>query len=104
MIGDPIFGQRLRDVLAVIEWLRGPEVGARDIKVWGTGMGALYGAFAGVLDEDLSGFVLDEPLISFESLIQVNIPQYGTEVIISGILEAFDMPRSTRPCVRGLWM
>jgi len=75
----------------VIGWLRGPEVRAQEIRVWGTGMGALYGAFAGVLDQDISGFVLEEPLLSFESLLRVSIPQYGTEVIIPGILESFDM-------------
>jgi dienelactone hydrolase len=91
--GYPMFGQRLRDVMATLKWLRESEIQAKDIKIWGVGMGGLYGVFAGVLDESISGFVLDEPLISFESLVNVTIPRYGTEIILPGILENFDMPQ-----------
>ncbi len=89
--GKPIFGQRVKDVLAVIQWLKGPEVEAQDIKLWGTGMCALYGSFAGVLNHDVSGFVFEEPLISFESVVQVDVPAYNHEVLLPGILEKFDM-------------
>lgn len=91
MCGELIFGQRLRDVLATVHWLRNQVDGSTGIRLWGSGMGSLYGAFAGVLDEDISSFILEEPLISFESLVEVTIPQYGTEIIIPGILEHFDM-------------
>lgn len=54
-------------------------------------MGAIYGAFTGVLCDDISGFVLEDPLISFESVVQVKIPGYRNEVMLPGILEKFDM-------------
>jgi dienelactone hydrolase len=93
LAGKPIFGQRVRDVLTITEWLKGPEVEARNIKLWGTGMCSLYGAFAGVIDDDISGFILEEPLISFESVVQVKVPGYNHEVLLPGILEKFDMPQ-----------
>jgi cephalosporin-C deacetylase-like acetyl esterase len=93
LAGRPIFGQRVRDVLAVTDWLKGPEVRATDIKLWGSGMGALHGAFAGALDEDISGFLLEEPLISFESMVRVKVPAYDNDILLPGILQKFDMPQ-----------
>lgn len=91
--GKPIFGQRVRDVLTTIQWLKDSEVKAQRIKIWGTGMCALYGAFAGVFNNDVSGFVLEEPLISFESIVRVTIPGYNHEILLPGVLENFDMPQ-----------
>src|SRR5690606_34059400 len=56
-------------------------------------MGSLYGAFAGVFTDHISGFVLEEPLISFESVVQVEVPAYNHEVMLPEILEKFDMPQ-----------
>jgi dienelactone hydrolase len=91
--GKPIFGQRVRDVLAIIHWLKGAGIKAGDIKLWGTGMCALYGAFAGVANDDISGFILEDPLISFESIVEADIPGYNHEILLPGILEKFDMPQ-----------
>jgi pimeloyl-ACP methyl ester carboxylesterase len=91
LAGKPIFGQRVSDVMATIKWLKESEIKAQNIKLWGTGMGALYGAFAGVLTDDISELVLEEPLISFESVVQVEVPKYRHEIILPGILEKFDM-------------
>lgn len=93
LAGRPIFGQRVMDVLALSHWLKGAEAGASQIKIWGKGMGALYGSFAGVMDRNISGFVFEEPLISFESLVRVKVPEYGNEILLPGILQVFDMPQ-----------
>ena len=91
--GRPIFGQRVHDILATINWLKNSEIKAGDIKIWGKGMGSLYSAFAGVLTNNISGFVLEEPLISFESIVRVRVPGYRDEIVLPGILEKFDMPQ-----------
>lgn len=93
LAGKPIFGQRVRDVLTTVKWLKESDLNAEDIKFWGKGMGALYGAFAGVLTNDIAEFILEEPLISFESLVQVKVPEYNNEIMLPGILEKFDMPQ-----------
>ncbi len=93
LAGKPIFGQRVRDILTITKWLNESEIKARNIKLWGTGMCALYGAFAGVLSDDISNFVLEEPLLSFENVVQARVPQYRNEVMLPGILETFDMPQ-----------
>jgi cephalosporin-C deacetylase-like acetyl esterase len=91
LAGKPIFGQRVKDVMTIVNWLKDSDVGAEEIKLWGTGMCALYGSFAGVVTDDISGFVLEQPLISFESIVRVEIPAYNHEILLPGILEKFDM-------------
>jgi dienelactone hydrolase len=93
LAGKPIFGQRVYDILAMVKWLKESEIKAQNIKLWGTGMGALYGAFAGVFCDDITEYLLEEPLISFESVVQVPKPEYENEIILPGILEKFDMPQ-----------
>jgi dienelactone hydrolase len=94
LAGKPVFGQRVMDILSAVKWLKGSDVNAGSIKLWGKGMCALYGAFAGVLSDDISGFVLEEPLISFKSVIDVDIPSYNHEILLPGILEKFDMAQA----------
>ncbi len=91
LAGKPIFGQRVFDILSLIKWLKESEIQAQKIILWGSGMCSLYGAFAGVISEDISTFILEEPLISFESVVQTKDPEYNHEIILPGILEKFDM-------------
>lgn len=93
LAGKPIFGQRVSDILALVKWLKKSEINANSIKIWGTGMGALYSAFAGVLSEDITDLVLEEVLLTFESVVKVTKPEYGNEILLPGILEQFDMPQ-----------
>jgi len=93
LAGKPIFGQRVRYILSVTKWLNESEIGAKKIKLWGTGMSALYGSFAAVLSDDISALILEEPLLSFENVVQVSMPEYRNEVMLPGILESFDMPQ-----------
>ncbi|MEX2565148.1 MAG: prolyl oligopeptidase family serine peptidase, partial [Cyclobacteriaceae bacterium] len=93
LLGKPIFGQRVKDILTLTDWLKSSEIKAQEIIYWGTGMGSLYGAFAGIMDENISYFLLEEPLISFESIVEVETPQYQHEIILPGILTYFDLPQ-----------
>jgi hypothetical protein len=56
-------------------------------------MCALYGAFAGVLSDDISDFILEEPLLSFENVVTIDVPEIRNEVMLPGILKKFDMPQ-----------
>lgn len=92
LAGKPIFGQRALDVVKVARWLKESEIQAGEILFWGNGICALYGAFAGVANNDISAFVLEQPLISFESVARTKEPKYNYEVLLNGVLEKFDMP------------
>ena len=91
LAGKPIFGQRVLDVLATLKWLKESDIEAHSINLWGKDIGALYGAFASVLSDDIAGLLLEKPLLSFESVAQVTIPQYRNEIMLPDILEKFDM-------------
>ena len=97
LAGKPIFGQRVKDVLAILQWLKGPEVEAQNIKLWGIGMCALYGAFAGVLKNDISSFVLEEPLISFESVVNLTYPVIIMKFYFPVFLKSLICPRYISP-------
>lgn len=91
LAGKPIFGQRVADVLSIVKWLKESGVKAQNIQLWGKGMCSLYGAFAGVVNDDISSFILETPLISFESVVNADVPGYNHEILLPGILEKFDM-------------
>lgn len=91
LAGKPIFGQRVKDVLSIVKWLKESEIKSDQVKYWGKGMCSLYGVFAGVLSDAFSGYILEEPLISFESLVLTSIPGYDNEILLPGILKYFDM-------------
>jgi hypothetical protein len=93
LAGKPLFGQRVYDVLTIIKWLKKPEINAQNIKIWGTGICALYGAFAGTLCSNISRYVFEEPLLSFESIVKVKVPGYKGEILIPDILKNFDLPQ-----------
>jgi hypothetical protein len=91
LAGKPLFGQRIMDIISIIKWLKNENSGECNIRIWGSGLCALYAAFAGVLVEDIAGLLLENPLISFGSLVTIDIPGYNHEILLPGILEKFDM-------------
>jgi len=93
LAGKPIFGQRVADVLSILRWLSQPQVRAKGVYVWAQGVSALYACHAAALDQTVLGLVLEEPLLSFESVVTVKVPAYRHEVILPGVLERYDLPQ-----------
>ncbi|MHC4595042.1 MAG: alpha/beta hydrolase [Planctomycetota bacterium] len=93
LAGKPIFGQRVTDVRAVVQWLSQPAINAEGIYVWAEGLCALYAALAESLEDAISGMVLAEPLLAFESIVTVRVPAFRHEIIAPGVLTKFDLPQ-----------
>jgi pimeloyl-ACP methyl ester carboxylesterase len=93
LAGKPIFGQRVADVLAILSWLLQPQMGANGVYIWAQGVSALYACHAAALDDNVQGLVLEEPLLSFESVVRVKVPAYRHEVILPAVLEKYDLPQ-----------
>jgi dienelactone hydrolase/pimeloyl-ACP methyl ester carboxylesterase len=93
LIGRPLFGQRVRDVRSCVQWLRRPEWMASEIYIWANGVSSLIAAFAATECDGISGMVLEDPLLSFESVVSVRLPEYGDEILLPGVLELFDVPQ-----------
>ena len=69
---------------------------ASGVSIWAQGVNAVYAAFAALWCEDVSGLMLEDPLISFESVVSTRLPGYGDEILLPGVLELFDLPQIYR--------
>ena len=93
LAGRPIFGQRVKDICSSVRWIQQPEWMASEIYIWANGVSSLLAAFAATQCDGISGLVLENPLISFESVVSTRLPEYGDEILIPGVLELFDLPQ-----------
>jgi len=91
--GKAIFAQRVGDVRSILRWLSEPQVRAGEIVIWAQGVTALCASFAATMDDSVSGLVLEEPLLSFESVVTVEVPTYRNDILVPGVLEGFDLPQ-----------
>jgi len=93
LAGKPILGQRVTDIQACILWLQRPEVMAKGLYIWANGVRSLEAAFAASQIDGISGLILEQSLLSFESAVSVRLPEYGDEILLPAILELFDTPQ-----------
>lgn len=98
LAGRPILAQRVADVRSVLAWLGDRDEPASHIAVWGQGVTGLCAALAVALDGTASALVIEEPLLSFESVVRVDVPGYGNEILVAGLLERFDLPQVYQAC------
>jgi pimeloyl-ACP methyl ester carboxylesterase len=93
LAGRPIFGQRVGDIRAVVNYLSRSETEGREIYIWAEGMSALYAALAATLEDAITGLVLEKPLLTLEQVVTTEVPAYRHEIILPGVLEHFDLPQ-----------
>jgi dienelactone hydrolase len=93
LAGRPIFSQRVADVRSILRWLAQPQAGADRVHIWAQGTSALCAVFASALENNVTGLVLEDPLLSFESIVTVKVPAYRQEIMVPGVLESFDFPQ-----------
>jgi hypothetical protein len=93
LAGKPILGQRVTDIRTVARWLSQPAINAEGIYVWAEGLCALHTALAASLEDAISGMVLEQPLLAFESIVTVRVPAFRHEIIAPGVLTKFDLPQ-----------
>jgi pimeloyl-ACP methyl ester carboxylesterase len=93
LAGRPIFAQRVADIRSILRWLSEPHVRADSIYIWSHGVAASCAAIAAATDDNVSGLLLEEPLLSFESVVTVKVPTYRNDILVPGILESFDLPQ-----------
>ncbi len=93
LAGKPIFAQRVGDVRSILHWLSQTKGRAGGVYVWAQGVTAGCASIAAALDDTVLGLVLEEPLLSFESVVTVRVPAYGNEILVPGVLEHFDLPQ-----------
>jgi dienelactone hydrolase len=90
MLNRPLLGQRVFDVLRVIQALR--AAGHEEVHVAGRGWGALPAAFAGLFSTDVKQVTLKNALSSFHEI--ATNPEYSWPyaVMLPNVLAHFDLP------------
>lgn len=90
MLNRPLLGQRVLDILGVIQLLR--AAGHQEIHLAGRGWGALPAAFAALLSTDVQQVTLKNTLTSFEALATDASSQWPYAAMPHGVLEHWDLP------------
>lgn len=90
LAGKPSFAQRVEDIRSVLCWLSASHAGS--IRIWAQGVSGTCAAIAAAMEDSVVALVLEQPLLSFQSVVTVKVPTYGNEILVPGILESFDLP------------
>jgi dienelactone hydrolase len=93
LAGRPILAQRVADVRSILKWVSQSQAGDDGVHVWAQGISALCAVFAATLEDNVTGLVLEEPLLCFESIVTVKTPAYRQKIMVPGVLEQFDLPQ-----------
>ena len=92
---DSLLGMRVQDVIRSVDYaLTRPEVDGERLVVVGSGMGALWGLYAAVLDARIRSLIADGGLLSYKMLVQSDRYNIGADVMILNVLNHFDIPQA----------
>jgi dienelactone hydrolase len=90
MLDRPYLGQRVFDVLRVLEWLNAQ--GHREVHLTGKGWGALVATFAAMLGRDVVQVTLKHALRSFAEVAETEDYRWPYAALLPGVLAHFDLP------------
>ena len=90
MLADPYPGQKTRDVLTVLNWLR--SNGHEEIHLAAMGWGTLAATFAAVLDGNVSSIQLNRPLKSYASIAEAETYEWPLSTFVPHVLRFLDLP------------
>ncbi|TDU81735.1 acetyl xylan esterase AXE1 [Prosthecobacter fusiformis] len=90
MLNRPLLGQRVFDVLRVIQALR--AAGHQEIHLAGRGWGALPAAFAALLSTDVKQVTLKNALSSYQDVATDPEYQWPYAFMLPNVLTHFDLP------------
>ena len=104
VLGSPVAGQRVHDVLRAIDYLSArSDVDAAQLRLLGSGQAAIAGQMAAFLDTRIHSVLLERSLVSFAAVIKS--PDYSLDLswFVPGILRHLDLPDiaaglAPRPC------
>jgi fermentation-respiration switch protein FrsA (DUF1100 family) len=93
LIGRPLTGMQVYDVLRAFDYLRArPEVDAGRITVRGDGKGGILALYAGALEPSIAGVESNGSLASYMTLARAVKHASAIDVVVPGVLQDFDLP------------
>ena len=96
LLGQSYLGRRLHDVLSVLDLL--VAAGARRVRLYGRGQGALPALYAALLHDNVASTALKNAPLSYQEWTQTPLVTWPAACFIPGVLADFDLP----DCLRAL--
>jgi dienelactone hydrolase len=90
MLGKPYPGQRTRDILRVIDWLK--SSGHEEVHLVAKGWGAIPATFAAVLSDQVKQVTLKNALTSYSDIAESETYSWPLSSLVPDILKSFDLP------------
>jgi dienelactone hydrolase len=96
ILGKPLAGQRVTDILAIVRGLRSRNgLGNRRVILAARGVLTVPAQFAAALEPAIGSLYLAEGLISFQSVVETENDQYPFGNFVPHLLEHTDLPELT---------
>jgi len=96
ILGKPLAGQRVTDILSVVRGLRTrPEFARRPVVVAARGVLSVPAQFAAALEPAIGTLYLAEGLISFRSIVETEVYKYPFGNFVPNLLAHTDLPELT---------
>ncbi len=90
MLGKPYPGQRTRDILRVLSWLK--SNGHEEIHLVAKGWGTIPATFAAVLSDQVKRITLKNALTSYSDIAESETYAWPLSSLVPDILKTFDLP------------
>jgi dienelactone hydrolase len=90
MLGRPYVGQRTRDVLRLLQWLK--SHGHDEVHLVAKGWGTIPAAFAAVLSDQVKQVTLKNALTSYSDIAESETYSWPLSALVPNILKSFDLP------------
>ncbi|TKJ36058.1 MAG: hypothetical protein CEE38_13335 [Planctomycetes bacterium B3_Pla] len=90
MLGRPYAGQRTRDILRVLQWLK--SHGHEEVHLVARGWGAIPATFAAVLSDQVKQVTLKNALTSYSDIAESETYSWPLSALVPNILKSFDLP------------
>jgi dienelactone hydrolase len=90
MLDHPYVGQRVYDVLRVLDWLK--SYGHAEVHLVALGWGTIPATFAALLSEQVVQVTLKDHLTSYQEIAESERYEWPLSSLLSGVLKKFDLP------------
>ena len=106
VLGKPMLGQRVGDLLGCLEYLRArPDVDSQRIGIYGTGSAGLVALLGAALSPHPVSLLLEHTLVDFASVVESPDYLLPLPYFTFGFLRAFDLPQVAATLApRPLWL
>jgi cephalosporin-C deacetylase-like acetyl esterase len=93
-MNESLLGMRVCDAIRSVDYASSrPDINLSELVVIGSGMGALWGLYAALLDPRIEFVIADSGLVSYQCLVQSDRYSHGADVMILEVLKHFDLPQ-----------